>query len=81
MTTLEVSADHLMSTSDFDLQFVDIIGRAWQEHPEWKPGDPWEDRWVYPEDEGYQTLGWQIIEWAHTYLGSPGGPGRHPRHP
>ena len=75
-TVLEAPAGQLMSTSDFDLQFVDIIGRAWQEHPGWKPGDPWEDRWVYPEDEGYQTLGWQIIEWAHTYLGSPGGPGR-----
>ena len=76
MTVLDMPMDQLLSSGDFNLEFVDVIGRAWQQHPDWKPGDPWEDRWVYPEDEGYQTIGWQAIEWAHTYLNSPDGSGR-----
>lgn len=68
--------ERLASTRNSPFEFLDVWGKTWQEHPGWKPGDPWEDRWVYPEDEGYQTLGWQIIEWGHTYVNSPNGTGR-----
>lgn len=66
----------LMSTRTDPLEFVETWGKVWQEHPDWHDGGPWEDRWVYPEDEGYQTIGWQIIEWGHLYVNSPNGTGR-----
>lgn len=76
MLDLGIPAEHLMSTRTDEYRFVDLIGKTWQEHPDWELGDPWENRFVYPEDEGLQTLGWQIIEWAHTYVNSPDGTGK-----
>lgn len=76
MTVLDMPVEEMLSTSGFDFKYVDTIGKAWEQHPDWKEGDPWEDRFIYPEDEGYVTLGWQIIEWVHTYLNSLNGTGR-----
>lgn len=76
MTVLDMPVEEMLSTSGFDFQYVDTIGKAWQQHPDWEEGDPWEDRFIYPEDEGYATLGWQIIEWVHVYLNSLDGTGR-----
>ena len=73
---LGMPMDSLMSTRTEPLKYVDTYGKVWQEHPDWTPDDPWEDRWVYPEDEGYQTIGWQIIEWGARYVNSPNGDGR-----
>ena len=73
---LGMPMDALMSTRTEPLKYVDTYGKVWQEHPDWTPDDPWEDRWVYPEDEGYQTIGWQVIEWGHQYVNSPNGDGR-----
>ena len=65
----------MMSTRTEPLEYVDVFGKVWEEFPGWKPGDPWEDRWILPEDEGYQTIGWQVIEWLQTYVQSPNGDG------
>ena len=65
----------MMSTRTGPLEFVDVFGKVWEEFPGWEPGDPWEDRWILPEDEGYQTIGWQAIEWLQTYVQSPNGDG------
>ena len=65
----------MMSTRAEPLEYVDVFGKVWEEFPGWKPGDPWEDRWILPEDEGYQTIGWQVIEWLHQYVQSPNGDG------
>lgn len=73
LSTMPNSA--LMSTRTAPLEFVETYGKVWQEHPSWKDGDAWENRWVYPEDEGLQTLGWQVIEWIQTFLQSPNGDG------
>lgn len=64
-----------MSARTEPLEYVDTWGKVWQEHPDWD-GEDWVDRWLYPEDEGLQTLGWQAIEWVHTYVNSPNGGGR-----
>lgn len=72
---LDMPLTEMMSTRTERLEYVDVMGKVWQEHPGWEQGDPWEDRWVYPEDEGYQTLGWQAIEWLQTYVQSPNGDG------
>ncbi len=66
----------MMSKWDHPYRFVDVYGKTWETHPGWEPGDPWEDRWVYPEDEGLATIGWQVVEWVHTYINSPDGNGR-----
>ena len=75
MTTLNMPLTEMMSTRTEPLEYVDVFGKVWEEFPGWKPGDPWEDRWILPEDEGYATLGWQIIEWLQTYVQSPNGDG------
>ena len=76
MTVTSQPLEQMMSARGEERQFVDIIGRTWQEHPDWAPGDPWEDRFIYPEDEGLQTIGWQVVEWAQTYVNSPDGTGK-----
>ena len=65
----------MISARTEPLEYVDVFGKVWEEFPGWEPGDPWEDRWILPEDEGYATLGWQIIEWLQTYVQSPNGDG------
>lgn len=76
MTILDMPAEKLNSTTDGDFKFLDVYGKTWQAHPDWEPGDPWEDKYVYPEDEGFQTIGWQALEWLQTYVNSPNGTGR-----
>ena len=77
MTDLSsMPVERLASVSGREFQYVDVWGKVWEQHPEWEPGDPWEDRWVYPEDEGLQTIGWQAIEWGHSHVNSPNGTGR-----
>ena len=73
--TLNMPLAEMMSTRTEPLEYVDVFGKVWEEFPGWKPGDPWEDRWILPEDEGYQTIGWQVIEWLQTYVQSPNGDG------
>lgn len=73
---LDMPLDRMMSTRTIPLEYVDTHGKVWQEHPDWEEGEPWADRWWYPEDEGLQTIGWQAIEWVHTYVNSPNGGGR-----
>ena len=72
---LNMPLTEMMSTRTEPLEYVDVFGKVWEEFPGWKPGDPWEDRWILPEDEGYQTIGWQVIEWLQTYVQSPNGDG------
>ena len=72
---LDMPLAEMMSTRTEPLEYVDVFGKVWEEFPGWKPGDPWEDRWILPEDEGYQTIGWQVIEWLQTYVQSPNGDG------
>ena len=74
-TELDMPLGEMMSTRTEPLEYVDVFGKVWQEFPGWKPGDPWQDRWIMPEDEGYATLGWQVIEWLQTYVQSPNGDG------
>ena len=72
---LDMPLAEMMSARTEPLEYVDVFGKVWEEFPGWKPGDPWEDRWILPEDEGYQTIGWQVIEWLQTYVQSPNGDG------
>ena len=72
---LDMPLGEMMSTRADPLEYVDVMGKVWQEFPGWEPGDPWQDRWIMPEDEGYQTIGWQAIDWLHQYVQSPNGDG------